>query len=253
MQVGTEPKIKNVWQLPMNQNRPQTIGPSDPVPLDNDGIYARIFEAIVDHKVNPGTHLKEDELCSVFNVGRTRMRAVLSRLTADHIVEQVANRGVFVSRPSAKEAREVFRARRLVEGHLIRRAAENPTPELQKALGNHLCQEKAARDSGITSAVIKRCGNYHQVLADQADSPIVARFVRELIARSALIVAIYEAAAPDERELDEHNLLTDLIHLGRADEAAELMETHLLGIENRLDLTPKRDIRSSLRESLEGG
>lgn len=237
----------------MNRDRPQNIGPSDSAALDNDGIYTRIFEAIVDHKVSPGTHLKEDELCSVFNVGRTRMRAVLSRLSADHIVEQVANRGVFVSRPSAKDAREVFRARRLVEGHLIRRAAENPTPELQKALGNHLCQEIAARDSGIASAVIKRCGNYHQVLADQADSPIMARFVHELISRSALIVIIYEAAAPEDRELEEHNLLTDLILRGRADQAAELMERHLLGIENRLDLSPKRDIRSSLRESLGGG
>lgn len=237
----------------MNPIQSQEISTSDSEVMDNEQIYTRIFEAIVDQKVDPGTHLKEDELCSVFSVGRTRMRAVLSRLTSDYIVEQVANRGVFVCRPSANEAREVFRARRLVEGHLIRRAAENPTAQLQQALGNHLCKEREARDSGNTSVVIKRCGHYHQVLADQADSPIVARFVRELIARSALIVAVYEAAAPDENELGEHNLLTDLIRLGRADQAAELMDKHLLGIENRLDLTPKKDQGNSLRESFGGG
>ena len=237
----------------MKQNQPHSIEPPHSEPLDNEGIYARIFQAIVDHKVIPGTHLKEDELCSIFNVGRTRMRAVLSRLTTDHIVEQVANRGVFVSRPSIKEAREVFRTRRLVEGHLTRRAADNPTPELKTALGSHLCQERMARDAGNTSAVIKRCGHFHQVLADQADSPILARFVRELIARSSLIVAIYEADAPDDRELEEHNLLTDLILSGRGIEAAELMEKHLLGIENRLDLTTQRDSRTSLRESLSEG
>ena len=237
----------------MKQNQPHSIEPLHSEPLDNEGIYARIFQAIVDHKVIPGTHLKEDELCSIFNVGRTRMRAVLSRLTTDHIVEQVANRGVFVSRPSIKEAREVFRTRRLVEGHLTRRAADNPTPELKMALGSHLCQERLARDAGNTSAVIKRCGHFHQVLADQADSPILARFVRELIARSSLIVAIYEADAPDDRELEEHNLLTDLILSGRGIEAAELMEKHLLGIENRLDLTTQRDSRTSLRESLSEG
>jgi DNA-binding GntR family transcriptional regulator len=214
--------------------------------LDNDQIYGRIFEAIVEHRLLPGTHLKEDELGAIFGIGRTRVRAILSRLAADHIVELVANRGAFVSQPSVDEAREVFRARRLIEEHLVRRAAENPTAALRSALEHHLGHEKAARDAGDQGAVIRRCSRFHQVLADQADSPIMARFLRELIARSALIVAVYEARPPDDCELEEHQALTELVLAGRADEAVALMDRHLRGIEDRLDLRPRSDRSSDL-------
>ncbi|MCL3883049.1 GntR family transcriptional regulator [Marivita sp. GX14005] len=218
--------------------------------VDSDTIYRRIFDAIVDHKLTPGTHLKEDELCDLFGVGRTRVRSALSRLAADHVIVQQANRGAFVARPTIEEAREVFRARRVTECHLVHRAAERPDEAMRKALSDHLCGEDAAREAGDTARVIRRCGRYHQVLAEQADSPIMAQFVRELIARSSLIIAIYEAAAPRECEADEHRRLTDLVLSGRGEEAAALMKTHLLGIESRLDLDPGTGPASDLGQSL---
>jgi DNA-binding GntR family transcriptional regulator len=223
-----------------------------PVDLDNDQIYARVFEAIVDHRLLPGTHLKEDELCEIFGIGRTRLRAILSRLSADHVVELVANRGAFVSKPTIEEAREVFRARRLIEGHLVRRAAENPTEKIRAALLQHLDHERAAREAGDQSAVIRRCGKFHQVLGEQAESPITARFLRELIARSSLIVAIYEAKGPEECEMEEHRVLTEFVLASRADAAVELMERHLRGIEDRLDLQQRRQAHQDLRSSLMG-
>ena len=217
---------------------------------DNNAIYGQIFDSIVDHKLLPGTHLKEDELCDLFGVGRTRIRAILSRLAADHVIELVANRGAFVARPSVEEAREVFNARRVIEGYLVRRAADLRDDMMQKALTDHLHSEQAARDAGDASRVIRRCGRYHQVLADQAESPIMARFARELIARSSLIIAIYESHAPDECEIHEHRQLSDLVMAGKGDEAAALMDRHLIGIEERLILEPKSEPQNDLRTSL---
>jgi DNA-binding GntR family transcriptional regulator len=237
----------------IRSERALSVGaPEVPGNLDNNQIYARVFEAIVGHRLMPGTHLKEDELCEIFGIGRTRLRAILSRLSADHIVELVANRGAFVSKPTIDEAREVFRARRLIEGHLVRRAAENPTEAVRAALMHHLGQERAARAAGDQSVVIKRCGKFHQVLGEQAESPIVARFLRELIARSSLIVAIYEAKPPEECEMEEHRVLTELVLASRAEAAVELMERHLHGIEDRLDLQPRLQAHRDLRSALMG-
>jgi DNA-binding GntR family transcriptional regulator len=219
-------------------------------PMENDEIYEKIFEVIVDHKLLPGTHLKEEVLCDVYNVGRTRIRAVLARLASDHVIELVANRGAFVCNPSAEEAREVFRARRLIEGHLVRLAAESRDEKLRRALEQHIREEQEAHDSGAQGVVIKRCGNFHQVLADQAGSPILARFLHELIARSALIVAIYEERPGGDCELEEHRKLAELVTQGRADEAVKLMETHLTGIESRLDLDPVKKADDELRKAL---
>lgn len=216
----------------------------------SDHIYQKIFDAIVDHKIQPGIHLREDELCDLFGVGRTRIRAALSRLASDHVVELQPNRGAFVARPSIEEAREVFRARRLIEGNLIRRVAERHDPVMRKAFNEHLLYEEEARISGDAARVIRRCGRYHQVLADQAESPIMARFIRELIARSSLIIAVYGSEKPDECEADEHRLLSELVLLGKAEDAAELMTRHLHGIEDRLILVPKQEPSSALERML---
>lgn len=213
-------------------------------------IYRSVFDAIVDHKLHPGTHLREDELCELYGVGRTRIRAALSRLASDHVVELQPNKGAFVARPSVEEALEVFRARRIIEGHLIRRAAERRDDTMHRALSEHLHSEEEARTTGDVARVIQRCGRYHQVLADQAESPIMARFVRELIARSSLIIAIYEVEKSSECEVDEHRLLSDFVLSGKADEAVELMDRHLLRIENSLDLVPITETATVLQRAL---
>lgn len=221
--------------------------------LANEAIRDQIFTAIVDHRLAPGTHLKEDVLCEVFGIGRTRARAVLARLAADHVVELRANRGAFVATPTIAEAREVFRARRLIEGHLVRRICEAPGEGVRQALEAHLAHEHAARVAGDQSAVIHRCSGFHQVLADRANSPILARFLSELIARSALIVAVYESHPPDASEFDEHQALTELVLAGRAREAEQLMQHHLQGIEDRLDLRPRAVGNHDLRRALLAG
>ncbi|MEQ8895978.1 MAG: GntR family transcriptional regulator [Roseovarius sp.] len=234
----------------MNKTSTLSAAPGGSETANSDQIYNKIFDAIVDHNLAPGTHLKEDELCDIFGIGRTRMRAVLSRLAADHVVNLVANRGAFVAKPSVEEAREVFRARRVIECHLAQRAAENASDSIREAMHVHLQHENHARAAGDLVQVIKRCGKYHQVLADQADSPIMAHFVRELIARSSLIIAVYETKNPDEAELEEHTRLTELILDGKGDDAARLMDSHLRGIEGRLDFSSKEEAKLDLRSSL---
>lgn len=218
--------------------------------LDNEQIQARIFEAIVECRLHPGAHLKEDALCDIFGIGRTRVRAILARLAADHIIEHVPNRGAFVSTPTIEEAREVFRARRLLEGHLVRRLAENPGPATRAALGAHLDHEHATRSGGAQGMVIRCGGSFHQIVAEQAESPIMARFLNELIARSSLIVAIYESMPPDHSELAEHRRLTELLLAGHGEEAAAVMEAHIQGLEGRLDLRPRRAGPDDLRGAL---
>jgi DNA-binding GntR family transcriptional regulator len=52
--------------------------------------------------------------------------------------------------------------------------------------------------------------------------------------------------------MDEHHALTELVLAGRADEAVDLMERHLRGIEDRLDLMPRRQANPNLRNALLG-
>src|SRR5665213_3988313 len=72
----------------------------------DEAIYQEMFRAIIAHRIPPGTALQEDALASTFGVSRTIIRKVLQRLSHEHLVDLVPNRGAAVAKPSAEEARK---------------------------------------------------------------------------------------------------------------------------------------------------
>eukprot|EP01034_Spumella_vulgaris_P010859 gene10859-13788_t len=80
-----------------------TVAVAEPGAAVGSGIekaYERIWGAIMDHSLPPGTRLIEDKLCEIFGIGRTRIRQVLQRLAHEQVVTLMPNRGAIVSQPT---------------------------------------------------------------------------------------------------------------------------------------------------------
>ena len=75
--------------------------------------------AIAQHRLRPGTRLIEAQIVEVLSANRNHVQAAIQRLALQHIVTISPNRGAKVSQPCAREAREVFIARRAVEDAII--------------------------------------------------------------------------------------------------------------------------------------
>lgn len=213
-------------------------------------IYRDVFKAIVDHRLLPGTQLKEDILCDIYNVGRARIRKVLTRLAADHIVELIPHRGAFVAQPSIEEAREVFAARRVIESYLVREASQCDKSQARPILHRHLQREQQSIGDNDQSAVIHLAGDFHLAVAELSHSSIMKRFLYELVSRTSLIVAVYEAKHSHSCDLDEHRELAEAILSGVGDRAVELMLAHLNSIETRLRLDRPPAVEGDLRHIL---
>lgn len=56
-------------------------------------IVERIFAAVVEQRLPPGTKLSESALCEAFGVGRMRIRRSLLLLSSREVVELLPNRG----------------------------------------------------------------------------------------------------------------------------------------------------------------
>ena len=54
--------------------------------VSDDEIYRRFVDALLDHRLAPGTKLIEDQLAQAFGVSRTRIRPVLARLAGEQLV-----------------------------------------------------------------------------------------------------------------------------------------------------------------------
>jgi DNA-binding GntR family transcriptional regulator len=194
--------------------------------IDTAEVYERIWSAIVDHRLPPETRLVEGELCEIFGVGRTRMRQVLQRLAHERVVTLMRNRGAMVSKPSVREAREVFAARRLIEVSIVETFLKSATRKDVKRLQEHLAREEDAWRSDDRRAILKLSGEFHLLLAEAADNTILLELLRDLVSRSSLIIAVYQSPGATPCPPDAHRELTASLER-RQRGAIKLMIRHL--------------------------
>jgi DNA-binding GntR family transcriptional regulator len=215
----------------------------------DERIYRAVVNAVMSHRLPPGTRLGEADFCDLYDVSRTTVRKALQRLAHDHIIELRPNRGAVVASPSPKEARDVFAARRALEREIVPLVVRRATPASLQAIRSAIEAEEAARQGADRAAWIRLGGEFHLLLAALAGNAVLQRFMAELVSRCSLIIALYEnPGAPMCGNHDHHDLLA-LIEHGDVDKAVDLIEHHLLDIEARLHLdAPERKV--NLAEAL---
>ncbi|MEZ5700734.1 MAG: GntR family transcriptional regulator [Burkholderiaceae bacterium] len=202
----------------------------------NDGIYERIYCAILEHRLHPGTKLGEDRLAKIFNVSRARVREVLSRLAHEQIVDLYPQRGAFVAKPTPVQAMDVFEARRLIEPAILKRLINGLTPDKVARLRQHQELEIDARRRDDKRAVVRLSGEFHVLLAELAGNSALSRSMRELSTLTCLIIFLYDAPTAVSCRADEHSGLIEAIGKRDVATAERLMLSHLDHIEGSLSL-----------------
>ncbi|MDF2812892.1 MAG: gntR [Microvirga sp.] len=210
----------------------------------DDAIYERIHAAIAAQNLPPGTRLREDEMRQIFGVSRARIRKVFSRLAHAGLVTIEPNKGASVFQPTPKEAREIFAARRGIEGTIMRLLSGNLPPADRVTLERHIAGEATAEARRDWSEMVRLSGEFHLRLAEISGNTILLRFLRELITREALVILVYEKPGQPSCSHHEHEQILEALVAGDAGRAAGLMDEHLANIEERLDLD--RDTRRAV-------
>ncbi|CAH1650453.1 MULTISPECIES: GntR family transcriptional regulator [unclassified Chelatococcus] len=213
-------------------------------------LYDSLREAIISHRLSPGTKLPEDELASIYSVSRTIVRAALQALAHDRLVQLKPNRGAFIAEPSKKEAREIFEARALIEPKVAALAAAAAKPADIVRLRQHLEREHEALHAGRDADAIALSARFHVDIAEIADHSILTGFVRDLVSRSSLIIALYWRRRDTTCERHAHQALCDALAKGAESDAAALMKSHIVDLLSGLDLGREKKETSRLADVL---
>jgi DNA-binding GntR family transcriptional regulator len=216
------------------------------VQTPESGIYRRIHAAIAGHRLLPGARLVEDQLSEVFGVSRTRIRSVLHSLARDKVVTLQRNRGAFVAHPSVREAKEVFAARRLIEVALARDVVHAADDKAIRRLKAHIRKEQQGERSQDRAIELKASHEFHTLLAEIVGNQVIIGFLRELMARSSLITAIYERPDVSTCSHLAHSRLIGFIERRDAAGLAAAMLQHLNEIESDLVLFEREDSATDL-------
>ncbi|MCK9374616.1 MAG: GntR family transcriptional regulator [Syntrophobacterales bacterium] len=133
-------------------------------------IYAVLKEMIADHRFQPGARLNIESIARELDVSRTPVWEAVRRLEQEGLVENIPNRGVFMSSLTAAQALDLYAVREVLEGMAARLAAtrmddsslENMAQCIQRqreVIENQDYLAYSKLDFEFHAAVYDACGN----------------------------------------------------------------------------------------------
>lgn len=205
--------------------------------MSHDDVFSRIYEAVLDHRLPPGTKLREVALASLFGVTRGTIRKAFAQLASRKVIELTPNRGARVAHPSVAESRDLFAARRTIEGAIVELLASRITKAQIKDLRMLVKRENAAYRDGNMREALKLSVDFHRVIANMAGNGVFAELLDQLVTRTPLVVLAYsDPAQPSTCANRDHLDLVDAIANQDVERAVNTMKCHLCNLEGQLNL-----------------
>jgi DNA-binding GntR family transcriptional regulator len=216
--------------------------------LASDRVYHAIYAAVIDHRLAPGSRLREEELAQTFAVSRTLVRQALQKLAQDGVIVLRPNRGAQVPEPTRRDGEHVFDARRVVECEVARRLAGKLDPAQLAELRQIVEAETRATKAQNKQEAIRLSGQFHLRLAQMSGNPIFVRLLEELLPTTSLLIALYKAPGEPMCVAHSHRQLLQVLVQGASGAgAATEMRRHLNEIEKSLS-QPVNKAGPSLRD-----
>lgn len=200
-----------------------------------EDVLRQIEQAVLDHRLPPGTKLKEVQLAEVFGVKRGTIRKVLARLANSRLVVQLPNRGASVAKPSVEEGRDLFAARRAIESAIIEILVKQKDSALIIQLRKLLDNEQKAYLHSDSKQALSLSVDFHRQLAKLAGNSVLEEFLNDIIRRTPLVILSHLGSESENAcRNHEHEAIVDAISNGDSKKAGQIMNEHLLHIENQI-------------------
>jgi DNA-binding GntR family transcriptional regulator len=199
----------------------------------------RLRDEIIHGRLQPNERLIESDLARFLGVSRTVVRAALTRLEHEGLVEHERNRGSRVRFVELSEAVEIQEARAVLEGLAARLAAQRATPEDVESLKAILGEMQRLREADDLLGVSNENAKLHRRLLEISGHATASRLIATL--NSQIVRFQYRTILlPGRGELSaaEHAAIVDAIAAGDGDAAEDAMRTHLSHIADALRDSP---------------
>lgn len=188
--------------------------------------YGRLRDGIRDRKLVAGIFYSEAQLAEAFGISRTPVREAVLALAKEGIVETVPKRGFRLRTLDENEEQEVFDLRSSIESYVVKKLAEERSPDDIEVLRDILRRQAKVTDD--PSAFLSADEEFHMCM------PSLLGLERTHQMLASLRGAIYLAGAaalslPDSvfEILLEHQRVVDAIESGDKAASEEAILTHI--------------------------
>lgn len=196
-------------------------------------VYQHIEKAILEHRLPPGTRLRELKLADIFGVKRGLIRKVLTRLSNAKLIEHKPHIGAQVACPSVEDAEDLFYTRYALESAVIDLLCQQNPASFIEALKRHCRLEQNAYAENDHQQGVRLSANFHRELAKHAGNALLEDFLNTIINRTPFVV-MPDAQAADTSTCLNHDHMDIVIAIENQDGklAKKLMKQHLEHMKN---------------------
>jgi DNA-binding GntR family transcriptional regulator len=201
----------------------------------SDLAYSRLFDALHNVDLEPGTPLPETTLSQFLNISRTPVREALQELSKDGLIQMVNGRAVTLPTPSAQELFDALRVRELLEPEVMRLVATHITADDLATLNDLTSRMERAAAESDRPAWSTADRAWHEILSNACPNALLGQMV--LQARYRMYGRGSDEHVVDQFLIDgtrEHRLVVDAIAARDGTLAAERMLAHLVNVRENM-------------------
>lgn len=210
-------------------------------------VFNRIREDILSGKYKQNEELRETAIAGELGVSRTPVREALRQLELEGLVSIIPNKGAYVTGITAKDIKDIYSIRSLLEGLCARWAADNITAEQLDELEEITYLTEFHAKKKHYDQVLELDNKFHEVLYSASDSKLLNHMLSDFHHYIQNVRKITIASGTRSLEMnEEHKKILEALKNKDADKAEALANEHLMntiknisgyGLENILEKT----------------
>jgi DNA-binding GntR family transcriptional regulator len=205
--------------------------PGRTVPLQNNSIstqvYATIKKDILAGVLQPGERLLVLEIAGRFQISQAPVREALERLKSEGLIDSKPNKGSVVSEITAKEVRDIFVLREIIEGFAVRESMPKLMERDYQYLGDVLRRmDLAIRDSDLLQ-ILELDMEFHGFFYKLCDNQAVLELWNTMKTKVMRFMAISNRLRSTDKLVEGHMALIQAIRTGNAAEAELAFVEHM--------------------------
>jgi len=185
-------------------------------------------EAILAGTLPPGAPLVEKAIADDLEISRAPVREAIRSLVKEGLVESVPYKGSRVRVLHARDVREVYAMRGLLERYAVRQLLAAPVRADLAPLVDACATMEAAAAVGDAAALNTADEHFHRTLIALADHELLAGMWNLIVLRARHAMALRNVQVGDLRTVAaNHRTIVDALRAGDLDRTLRLVTEHI--------------------------
>ncbi len=201
----------------------------------NDGyslrgrVFQKIREDILSGKYKENEELKEVAIGEELGVSRTPVREAFRQLELEGLIQIIPNKGAYVTGITAKDVKDIYMIRSLLEGLCARMATEKITKEQMEEMEENIYLAEFHAQKGHMDQMAELDNRFHDILYEACDSKMLEHLLRDF--HQYVLRVRQKTLATNSRgnaSNNEHKQIMEAIKEKDAQRAEKLANQHMI-------------------------